>query len=410
MKERESLTRRIGMLSLPTSIAEINQLIANRVQESLHLEYKDSRAILDGEFRDKLTKQISAFANSDGGLLIYGVQEQRNLPVCIDDGVEHKLCSRERIESLILNGVSPRIEGIRIGVLPVSTGTSICAIEIPKSFHGPHQSSDHKYYKRFNFQSVPMEDYEIRDVRNRRRVVPRLVSIEVLIRRRFLVYLTVSNVGDQTAEDVRFDLPDELLPWVQEQKLRLLTNGIKHLHPKQEYSFRYSFTNAVVREDSPVPNRFDISVSYWHPEMEQRTSDTFHFDLMDYCGSALFESDIYEHGKEIKEAIKKLTDELTKLNAYVGRLVPVAKATGLDLSVSTLRNLGHLVRGDEQLEKLDPENVSYEVFMEVLGVDVETADRLEGFFRQGNSESGLEELEGMTEQLLGKIKQHFNLS
>lgn len=398
------------MLSLPTSIAEVNQLIANRVQESLHLEYKDSRAILDGEFREKLTKQISAFANSDGGLLIYGVQEQGNLPVGMDNGVEHKLCSRERIESLILNGVSPRIEGIRIAVLPVSTSTSICSIEIPKSFGGRHQSSDHKYYKRFDFQSVPMEDYEIRDVRNRRRVVPRLVSIEVVIRRGSLVYLTVSNVGDQTAEDVRFDLPDELLPWVKEQKMRLLINGIKHVQPKQEYSFRYSFTSAVVRDDSPVPNSFDITVSYRHPEMGQRISDTFHFDLRDYYGSALFESDIHEHGKEIKEAIKKLTDELTKLNAYVGRLAPVAKATGLDLSVSTLRNLGHLVKGDGQLEKLDPENASYDVFMEVLGVDVETADRLEGFFRQGTSDSGLEELEGMTRQLLEKIRQHFKLS
>lgn len=48
--------------------------------------------------------------------------------------------------------------------------------------------------------------------------------------------------------------------------------------------------------------------------------------------------------------------------------------------------------------------------MEVLGVDLDTADSLEGFFRQGNSESGLEVLDGMTEQLLEKIRQHFNLS
>jgi hypothetical protein len=33
--------------------------------------------------------------------------------------------------------------------------------------HAPHQAPDRKYYKRQNFQSVPMEDYEIRDVLRR---------------------------------------------------------------------------------------------------------------------------------------------------------------------------------------------------------------------------------------------------
>lgn len=168
------------MLSLPTSTAEIEQLIENGVQESLHLEYKDSRAIMDGEFRDKLTKQISAFANSDGGLLIYGVQEKGNLPVRIDSGVANRLCNRERIESLILDGVSPRIEGIRIAIVPTSTSTSICAIEIPKSLSGPHQAADKRYYRRFNFQSVPMEDYEINDVRNRRFILRPLIEVLAL--------------------------------------------------------------------------------------------------------------------------------------------------------------------------------------------------------------------------------------
>jgi hypothetical protein len=31
----------------------------------------------------------------------------------------------------------------------------------------PHQAFDHKYYKRFNFESTPMEDYEVRDLMRR---------------------------------------------------------------------------------------------------------------------------------------------------------------------------------------------------------------------------------------------------
>lgn len=39
-------------------------------------------------------------------------------------------------------------------------------VEIPQS-HTAHQAFDKKYYKRFNFNSEPMHDYEIRDILNR---------------------------------------------------------------------------------------------------------------------------------------------------------------------------------------------------------------------------------------------------
>ena len=31
----------------------------------------------------------------------------------------------------------------------------------------PHQAFDHRYYKRFNFESTPMEDYEVRGLMRR---------------------------------------------------------------------------------------------------------------------------------------------------------------------------------------------------------------------------------------------------
>ena len=40
-------------------------------------------------------------------------------------------------------------------------------VEIPQS-HTAHQARDHVYYKRHNFNVLPMEDYEVRDVMNRK--------------------------------------------------------------------------------------------------------------------------------------------------------------------------------------------------------------------------------------------------
>lgn len=335
------------MFKLPTTIAELDKLIADQVQESTHLDYKDSRGISDF---DKLVKHVSAFANSDGGILIYGVQEKAHLPVNRDAGVDHDAFNRERIENVIIGKISPRIDSVRIAQIPVSESTSIYAIEIPKSYRGPHQSSDKKYYRRFNFQSVPLEDYEINEIRGRRQVVPHLIEIGVSIRHRVLIHINVSNIGDQAAENVTFELPDKVRAWAEKERARVFINGIKFLPPRRTFSFRLGHAPALLKEGDDTLSKFEIVASYEHPALHRRISEVFRIDLMDFWGSYTGESEIYELGKEIKEAAKKLSDELTKLNAHVGRLLPVANATGLNLSVSTLRNLGHLVKGDGHLE------------------------------------------------------------
>lgn len=108
-------------LRAPESITEIEGMISNEVQENIHLDYKDSRAIHKG-CRDDLAKDVSAFANSDGGVLIYGVREKDHLPIGLDQGVEDKECGREWIESAIMTGISPRLDEVRILPLPVSQG------------------------------------------------------------------------------------------------------------------------------------------------------------------------------------------------------------------------------------------------------------------------------------------------
>src|ERR1039457_4117562 len=89
------------MISVPKSIADIQQMVSDQVQENIHLDYKRSRAIHKGA-RDDIAKDASAFANSDGGVLIYGVEEKNQLPVKIDDGVDDSECSREWMEAAIM--------------------------------------------------------------------------------------------------------------------------------------------------------------------------------------------------------------------------------------------------------------------------------------------------------------------
>ncbi len=160
----------------------IQKLIDNQVTESINLEYKGSGALSKSDGKKKeISKDVSAFANSAGGTIIYGVKEydeedKKHLPEKIDGGVDPSELSREWLEQVINSNIQPVIDGLLIHqvelVKLVKTNPANVAyvVEIPQSERAPHQASDKKYYKRYNFQSVPMEDYEVKDVMNRVKV------------------------------------------------------------------------------------------------------------------------------------------------------------------------------------------------------------------------------------------------
>lgn len=154
--------------------SDIRRMVDERVQESLTLDYKSSAAIdPDRRAKDwqfKLSKNVSAFANSAGGALIYGVEEDANIPVRVDGGVDPSRVSRESLEQVIHSSIQRRIPDVRINQIElVGSDRVLYVVHIPSSDLAPHMASDNRYYKRFNFMSVPMEEYEVRDVANRRK-------------------------------------------------------------------------------------------------------------------------------------------------------------------------------------------------------------------------------------------------
>ncbi len=156
---------------MPKSWTEnrIQNLIENEIEESLTVEYKSAEALGKSDYQKKeITKDVSALANSAGGFLIYGIREfsdpkKRHLPEKVVP-VDRTNFPREWLEQVI-NSIRPRIDGIIIHSVQLSSGENdvVYIVEVPQS-NTAHQANNRRYYKRFNFQSVPMEDYEIRDV------------------------------------------------------------------------------------------------------------------------------------------------------------------------------------------------------------------------------------------------------
>ncbi|CAE6724717.1 hypothetical protein R69658_01529 [Paraburkholderia aspalathi] len=151
--------------------SDLLQLIELGVQESVQLDYKRCDALQrsDGK-KNEISKDVSALANAAGGTIVYGIIENGHLPRALDLGFDPSEITREWLEQIINSRIQRRIDGVRINqvALPQSApGRVAYVVFVPQSAMAPHQASDKRFYKRFNFESVPMEEYEIRDVGGR---------------------------------------------------------------------------------------------------------------------------------------------------------------------------------------------------------------------------------------------------
>jgi hypothetical protein len=148
---------------------DIISLVENKIEESINLDYKECRSLdsTDGK-KNEISKDVSAFANAAGGTIVYGVKEEGHVPAAIDNGFNPREISKEWLEQVIDSKIQPKIEGVIINPVELTTinpGHFIYVVFIPQALSkAPHQASDKRYYKRYNFKSSPMDDYEIRDL------------------------------------------------------------------------------------------------------------------------------------------------------------------------------------------------------------------------------------------------------
>ncbi|RYX85171.1 ATP-binding protein [bacterium] len=152
---------------------KLQYYIDNQIEEDINLDYKAAGSLqnTDGK-KNEISKDVSAFANSNGGIIIYGMTEKNDaakyLPEAIDP-LDRIQFSKETLEQIINSRISPRIQGIIIHPITIGDAADnkvVYVVEIPQS-NTAHQAADKKYYRRYNFQSIPMDDWEIKDIINR---------------------------------------------------------------------------------------------------------------------------------------------------------------------------------------------------------------------------------------------------
>ena len=142
------------------TIADVQKLIDDEERESVTLDYKQADRRWNHTAKEKIAKHISAFANSEGGILVFGVQcdeFDKDKPIAIT-GL-HPQNAVEDLDRIVTAAIRPEVVGLKRKKISDDT-RSVILVYIPASDTGPHQSMKHKqYFHRSGAQSIAMEHY-----------------------------------------------------------------------------------------------------------------------------------------------------------------------------------------------------------------------------------------------------------
>jgi hypothetical protein len=151
------------------TVADLQQLIDTSAEESSYLEFKSAGSLDKVENKKtEISKDVSAFANSGGGIIIYGMEEKEHKAYALSP-IDGNVFSKEWLEQVINTRIHRRIE--KLVVIPVRIESkiekTIYLVNIPESSGAPHMAYDKYFYKRFNFEAQRMEEYEVRQAYSR---------------------------------------------------------------------------------------------------------------------------------------------------------------------------------------------------------------------------------------------------
>lgn len=163
----------MSMLDLKNlSLSQLQSLIDNKVFENKELEYKDysfTNGKMSDKNKEKLVKEIAAFANTNGGIIIIGMQEDENrLPIRINGAgfsFEEFDNWMSAFRQMVLSRIRPHLHGVEC--YPVELGNKDIAIVItvPKSYARPHSYWDGNKDEFFMRYSNGITHMDIDDLR-----------------------------------------------------------------------------------------------------------------------------------------------------------------------------------------------------------------------------------------------------
>lgn len=168
-------------------IQMVESFIATRQEEHLGLEFKTAGADLtSGGDKKNFAEIVSGFANSAGGVVVWGVVTQKDPVSGVDVATAESPFAnaakfRRRLEELTTQVVSPIVPGVTHREISRDDGSGFVVTFVPESLSGPHMAlaGHQRYFKRAVDRFYRMEHFDVADMFGRR------LRAEVELERRF---------------------------------------------------------------------------------------------------------------------------------------------------------------------------------------------------------------------------------
>ena len=129
------------------------------------MEFKQKLNIYNDNEKREFLADISAFANTGGGYLYYGIKEKNGTaseitPIECNNPDNLKL----KIDSIIRSNLDPPIFGVEIKLVKIKANSYIIGIQVPNSWNRPHmiKIGRPKFFGRNSGGKYPMDAQEIR--------------------------------------------------------------------------------------------------------------------------------------------------------------------------------------------------------------------------------------------------------
>jgi Putative DNA-binding domain len=160
------------------SVTEIEGFVRDRRQEDLHLDFKLLSSVddINRDDRKNLAISISGFANSDGGIIVWGVDSRKDPETGIDSAINCRPLVNgrlilSRLQAYTGQATSPVVPNVLHKFIPTIGNSGFIITYIPSCDAGPFMAKlgEDRYYKRSGDSFYKMEHYDIQDMFGRRR-------------------------------------------------------------------------------------------------------------------------------------------------------------------------------------------------------------------------------------------------
>lgn len=132
--------------------AHIEQLVVDQTREGPHLDFKrDLPTTWNDAAKHEFLADATAFANSGGGDLIFGVDEdgQAQALAVMPQVISNADQEIRRLQDFLLNLAEPRLPGVKVHAVQVSiAGTDgyVVVVRVPQSWAGPHRVKTNQHF------------------------------------------------------------------------------------------------------------------------------------------------------------------------------------------------------------------------------------------------------------------------